>query len=351
MRIGQTEIGPGRPVYVIAEIGVNHDGDAGRALELVDAAAEAGADAIKMQFFEADRLMSRAAKLAAYQRAAGEEDPIEMLRRLELSLDDMALVVARAHERGIHAIVSVFSVEHVEPVARLSWDAFKSASPDVINRPLLDAIGATQRPLIVSTGAATMPEVLRAVEWLAPIQGSLGVLQCVSAYPTPPELAALEAIGAIGRELSATPVVVGYSDHTESTETGAAAVCHGATILEKHFTFSRHAAGPDHGASLEPVQFAEYTRLARGANAPLAGGGLLSSTKEVLEIERDVRHVSRQSIVATGALCPGQAIARTDLTIKRPGTGFPPFRLNEILGRHIARPVEADVPLTDADLA
>lgn len=349
MRIGSREIGPGHPVYVIAEIGVNHDGDPARALQLVDAAADAGADAIKMQFFEADRLMSRAAKLAAYQAAAGEHDPIDMLRRLELSLDDMARVVERAHQRGIHAIVSVFSVEHVEPVARLPWDALKSASPDIINRPLLDALAATGRPLIVSTGAATIAEVLRAAEWLAPAHELLAILQCVSAYPTPSEHAALEGIDAIAHELSATPIAIGYSDHTESIDTAAHAARHGATILEKHLTHSRAAAGPDHAASLEPTDLADYTRHAKAAardkRAPDS-----RAVKAVLAIEQDVRAASRQSLVTTRHLSPARVIARDDLTIKRPGTGIPPFRLDEIIGQRPARSVEADVPLTDADL-
>jgi len=151
------------PPYIIAEIGVNHDGSADRALELVDAAAWAGADAVKLQLFRADLLMSRAARLAEYQRAAGEADPIDMLRRLELSFDEMERIGARAHENGLHAIVSVFSVELVPEAERLPWDAYKTASPDIIHKPLLDALAATRRPLIVSAyqaGAAPMRQLL-----------------------------------------------------------------------------------------------------------------------------------------------------------------------------------------------
>ena len=133
MQIGDRKIGVDQPPYIIAEIGVNHDGEVARALELTDAAADAGADAVKLQFFETDRLMSKAAKLAAYQKNAGETDPIEMLKRLELTIDEMALVVDRAHERGIHAIVTVFSMELVEVAETLAWDAYKTASPDIVN--------------------------------------------------------------------------------------------------------------------------------------------------------------------------------------------------------------------------
>jgi len=202
--------------------------------------------------------MSKAAKLATYQTAAGETDPIEMLRRLELAIDEMAQIVDRAHARGIHAIVSVFSVALVEQAETLAWDAYKSASPDIINRPLLDAMAATGKPLVVSTGASTMEEVLRVVEWLSPIHDRLALLQCVSSYPAP--AAALDGINAIAR---ATRLPTGYSDHTPGVEAGAEAVEQGACILEKHLTYNTRAAGPDHAASLEPAALARYIKLAK----------------------------------------------------------------------------------------
>lgn len=360
MKIGEREIGRGAPggVYVIAEIGVNHDGDAERALALVDAAADAGADAVKVQVFEAERLMSRAARLAVYQENAGERDPIEMLRRLELSLAAMARVAERAKRRGIHAIATVFSVELVEGAAGLGFDAFKSASPDIVNRPLLEAMAATERPLIVSTGASTLGEVERTAKWLAPIGDRLAMLQCVSAYPTPDEDAALGGVGAIA---AATKLPVGYSDHTRGIETGAMAVAAGACILEKHLTYDRRAQGPDHAASLEGREMREYVQLARRAGA-LDGEALLRRgapgiaataqrvEKRVLEIERDVRLASRQSLVAKRSLRAGAALRREDLTIKRPGTGIEPWRMGEVIGRTLAADVDADMPLSDGDL-
>lgn len=343
MNIGNKHIGPAHPPYIIAEIGVNHDGDVARALDLVDAAADAGADAVKLQYFETDRLMSKAAKLAAYQSAAGETDPVAMLRRLELSLDEMAQVVERAHQRGIHAIVTVFSTELVERAETLEWDAYKVASPDIINRPLLEALAATGRPMIVSTGASMLDEVVRAAGWLVAAAERLAMLQCVSSYPAPHA-----ALGGIGAIAASTGLPTGYSDHTDSIETGADAVRAGAVILERHITYDTAANGPDHGASLIPDGFAEYARAARGARR---GSVVLAAEKTVLECERDVRHVSRQSVVSTRAVPAGTVITREHLTIKRPGTGILAHRLEEIFERTAARDIEADLPVTEADLA
>lgn len=358
-------VGRGAAVYIIAELGVNHDGSVDRALQMVDAAAEAGADAIKMQLFEAERLMSRASRLAAYQAAAGEKDPVEMLRRLELSIDDMARVVDRAHARGLHAIVTPFSVELIDLAERLPWDAYKTASPDVINKPLLDRLAATGKPFIVSTGAARLDECQRAVNWLQPCITRVAMLQCVSSYPCAPADASIAGMVAISR-LDHLLQPVGYSDHTAGVDTGALAVnCpgYGATILEKHLTWSNAAQGPDHAASLEPGAFRQYATLARDESQMRVWMGAkwrASNTtderfgpeeKRVLPCEADVRRVSRQSLVTTRELPRGHTLTHEDLTIKRPGTGIEPWRRDEILGRPVAARVEADVPLTEGDLS
>jgi len=368
MKIGSREIGEGQPPYVIAEIGVNHDGSAARALELTRLAADAGADAVKFQLFEADRLMSRAAKLAAYQKASGESDPIEMLRRLELTIDELGACVAEAHRLGVHAIVSVFSVELVEVAQRQPWDAYKTASPDIINRPLLEALASTGRPLIVSTGASTMEEIRRAVAWLDASRSRLAVLQCVSSYPTPFEHAELGGITALREALPG--LTIGYSDHTPDDSTGLEAVRLGACILEKHFTDDTRAKGPDHAASMDPRGMWVYVQNARaGAWLPrVETAGLTSeladtvrvaltpppgvvSVKRVLPIEQDVRTVSRQSLTTTRSLAAGHALTREDLTIKRPGTGLPPHALAAVLGKRLTREVKADMPVCRDDLA
>lgn len=385
MRIGHRDIGFDHPPYIIAEVGVNHDGSPERAVELTRLAAHAGADAVKFQLFEADRLMSRAAKLAAYQKAAGETDPVEMLRRLELPIADLAACASEARRLGIHAIVSVFSVELVGVAEQVAWDAYKTASPDIINKPLLDALAATGKPLIVSTGASTLPEVGRMLTWLRDIHEKLAVLHCVSAYPTPPEHAAPFGVHAIAQIYSGA---VGYSDHTSAVEFGRFMVGCRCVMLEKHLTYDRNAKGPDHAASLDPGGFAEYVTQAREdwqnhheARVMLReltpemrerfereAPGMLEMVartsrgldpadfgapieKVVLDIEQDVRRVSRQSLTTTRALPAGHTLVRGDLTIKRPGTGIPPYELSNVIGECLARTVEEDMPLAIDDIA
>lgn len=355
MSIAGRSVGDDHPVYIIAELGVNHNGSVDRALELVDAAAAAGADAIKLQLFKADMLMSRAAKLAAYQKAAGESDPVQMLKRLELSIEQMAPIVARAHEKGVHAIVTAFSVELVEQAERLPWDAYKTASPDIVHKPLLERLAATGKPLFVSTGASTLDEVRRAVGWLQHARDrthalNLAILQCVSSYPTPMHLAELQGVTAL-RGVFDGPV--GYSDHTPGESAGALAASLGASVLEKHVTLDRSLQGPDHAASLEPEMLARYVRNVRTLAcdaAELDRARALEPIKRVLDIEHDVRAVSRQSLTTTRPLSPGHVLSRADLTFKRPGTGLLPFELDRVLGTRVVRVIDADTPLREDDL-
>lgn len=349
MRIGDRHIGPPHPPYVIAEIGVNHDGSPARAAALIEAAASAGADAVKLQCFRADLLLSRAARLTDYQRLAGERDPLDMLRRLEIPPADMGPLITLAHARGIHAIVTIFSLDLVEETLRLPWDACKSASPDIIHKPLLRAIAATGKPLIVSTGASTLDEVRTALQWLADARHRLALLQCVSAYPVPHGQEAFDGIDAL-RDIFQGPV--GYSDHTTGIEAATTAVTHGAAILEKHITDDTSRPGPDHAASLTPDLLATYIEKARAAhNSASTRTPNPAPAKRILDCERDVRQASRQSLVTTRDLPDGHVITRDDLTFKRPGTGFPPYALHDVIGRRTAHPVRNDWPLCAEDLA
>jgi len=338
------------PPYLIAEIGVNHDGDVQKALDLVDAAHAARAHAVKLQLFETDLLMSSAARLAAYQRDSGATDPFSMLRALELSIDQMAPIVERAQALGLDAIVTPFSPSLVEVAEQLPWDAYKTSSTDIINKPLIDNLTATGKPLILSTGASTLEEIRRACSWLGSARPRCAVLHCVSSYPTADADTSLGAIRAL-IEADLGVDAMGYSDHSPRTDTGAFAAAIGAKLLEKHLTLDRTSPGPDHAASLDPAGFAEYAALCRtGAGDPpaeLVG----PSEKRVLPCEADVRTVSRQSLVLTRPIRAGEIIAGNMLTTKRPGTGIEPYHLDSVAGRTASRDIEPDRPLTEEDFA
>jgi sialic acid synthase SpsE len=325
LKLGDRHIEQGELPYVIAEIGVNHDGSSERARELIRAAKTAGADAVKFQYFESERLLSRDARLAAYQRSAGASDPFDMLRSLELSIESLESFAKFARGIGLDPIVTIFSLEHVEPACQIDWAALKIASPDIINRPLLDALKEVRKPMILSTGAASAEEVEEAVRWMG--KASFALTHCVSAYPTPEDVAQLGGIRAL-RDMVDVPV--GYSDHTIAEDMGALAIAAGAMLLEKHLTYDRAATGPDHSMSLEPLQFTRYVQAAHRAARVLG-----QARKFVQDIERDVRSVSRQSIAVVRELKSGHVLQRCDLTVKRPGGGIVPSRLDELIGRRL----------------
>jgi N,N'-diacetyllegionaminate synthase len=323
--IADRTVGPGYTPLVIAELGVNHDGNADKALRLVESAADVGADAIKTQIFEADRLLATDAGLAEYQRRAGELDPREMLRRLQLSHDNMLQVHELARACDLLVVSTIFTPELVAPaVDALPIDALKLASPDLVNTLLIDACRATGLPCVLSTGASTMEEIDQTIDSLGPMRDRAMLMQCVSAYPTPQECASLGAIRTIAQH---TAMPVGYSDHTMSVRTGALAVAAGACFLEKHLTHDRLAAGPDHASSLDTDGMREYIALVKEAFAMLGDG-----SKQLLDIERDVREVSRQSLVLRRSCTRGESITMDLLTTARPGTGITPARASSILG-------------------
>ncbi|MCC7145774.1 MAG: N-acetylneuraminate synthase family protein [Phycisphaeraceae bacterium] len=339
LHIGPRVVSAASPVYVIAELGVNHDGSPARALELVRGAKQAGADAVKLQLFDARWLLSAEAELAGYQKDQAQ-DAFAMLAGLQLSPAQMQDVRKLAHELGMGFIVTCFSLELVSALAALQVDAVKLASPDCVNLPLLDAVLTLGKPVLISTGAALAEELWPAAARLKKHPAGGALLQCVSSYPTADADAALGGIRAMPPGF-----IGGYSDHTTSLHTGMLAVAAGARIIEKHLTFDRRARGPDHAASLDVEQMREYIDLIRQAQ-PMLG----PSEKRVADCEQDVRRVSRQSVCARRDLAAGQVLRREDLTIKRPGLGLPAAMLPEILGRKLARPVAANHLLREEDL-
>ena len=338
LQIENRTIGAGERTLVIAEIGVNHDGSVSRAIELACVAAACGADAVKLQFFSPRRLMHPSGALAAYQQGRVEDaGPIEMLARYELREDDAGAIVRAVRDLGLVPLATPFSPDDVGLIERLGLPAIKIASPDLVNRPLLARAAQLGRPLLLSTGAATMDEVALAVSWLRTWGTTFSLLHCVSSYPAPADQANLCWIAELAKRFE---VPVGYSDHTTVALSGAAAVSHGAAIVERHLTYDRSAAGPDHSASSDPQQFAQYVKLIRDAEALRGTPG-----KKVLEVEKDVRNGSRQSLVTARALRHGEQVRESDLTVQRPGTGIPAAQMGEVVRRRVRLAVPAGTML------
>jgi N-acetylneuraminate synthase/N,N'-diacetyllegionaminate synthase len=326
--IDSRPITPTARTFVIAEIGVNHDGSIRKARELVELAAACGADAVKLQIFTADKLMHASSQFAEYQQTrVNDTDPAAMLRRYELSPADITDLVAMIRRKGLVPIATPFSPADVAVISELNLPAVKVASPDLVNRPLLSAISSLNVPMILSTGAATMDEVHATHDWLGDRPHAL--LHCISSYPTPAHHANLCWISELA---SAFDVPVGFSDHGTDDISGALAVASGACIIEKHFTYDRSAVGPDHSASAGPEQFSQYVKLIRRAELLRGTAG-----KRVLEIEQDVRKVSRQSLVICRDVPAGHVLDETDLTVQRPGVGIPAGDVELAIGRAVSR--------------
>lgn len=342
VRIGEREVGDGLPVLVIAEAGVNHDGDVDRALALVDAAADAGAGAVKFQTFDAGALAAADAPLARYQEEAGAHgDQAGMLRALELPASAYVRLQARAEERGLLFLSTPFDEGSAEVLDRLGVPAFKIGSGELTNLPFLESLAARGRPLLLSTGMSTLAEVEAAV---AATQGApLVLLHCVSSYPAPPAEANLRAIATL-REAFGVPV--GWSDHTPGGDVTLSAVAAGACVVERHLTLDRTLPGPDHAMSLEPGELGRVVRAIRAVEEMLGDG-----VKRPQPSEADVARVARRSIVAARALAAGETLDATALAIKRPGGGIEPGRLRSLIGARLARPLAADEQLTEAHLA
>lgn len=339
--LSRRTIGPSHPVYVIAEAGVNHNGDPREAHRLIDAARESGADAVKFQFFSADQLVAANAATCEYQQMAmGVVDQRQMLRKLELSIERFAELKAYADRVGIEFLATPFGISELEALVDLGVPALKIASPDIVNVPLLTAAARSRIPLIVSTGASDLDEVDLAVDLIRRHRADdrFALLHCVSAYPTDPADARLACIRTLADRYG---IPVGFSDHTADPAFSMFAVSAGAVILEKHLTLDRSALGPDHFFSLTPRDFARYVAAARLATSALGDGQIACSPAE-----REVRRLARGSIVSTMDIRPGTRLTADMLTVRRPGGGIDPLEWDRVL-RCLARTdIPSDTPLS-----
>ena len=352
-------------VYVIAEAGVNHNGELELARQLVDCAAEAGADAVKFQTFDAKKLATSTAPKASYQQRTTDaaESQLEMLRKLELPREWHRELRERAHSRGIEFLSTAFDLSSLSFLEELDMPFYKVPSGELTNGPLLWQFARQGRPLVVSTGMATMSEVEQALAviahafnaaaepgsmadvwrgwsdhaWRSSLQGRVTLLHCTSQYPTPMQECNLRAMDT----LRAFGLPVGYSDHTEGILIPVAAVARGATVIEKHFTLDREMSGPDHKASLEPADLSQMVTQIRDLQLALGDGAKCPQPSEW-----NTRQAARQHVVAARDIPAGTLLSRDDLTTARSGGGLPATELWGLIGVAALRAYSAGEPIT-----
>lgn len=326
-------------VLIIAEAGVNHNGNLDLAKRLVDVAAKAGADLVKFQTFSAERLVTQSAPKAHYQTVITDQaqSQFAMLRQLELTADMHQSLIAHCQTRGIGFFSTGFDIESLDYLASLGAERFKIPSGEITNLPYLRHIGQLGRPVILSTGMATMDEIGSAIQILGKSgtpKNLITILHCTTEYPTPMSEVNLRAMISIRDNFG---VKVGYSDHTLGTEVAIAATALGATIIEKHFTLDRNLPGPDHKASLEPNELTAMVCAIRNIELAMGDG-----IKRLTPSEARNKPVARKSLVASRAIEAGDVFTAENITAKRPGTGISPMLWDDVIGKKSLRDFALD---------
>lgn len=330
-------------VLIIAEAGVNHNGNLQMARQLVDAAAEAGADLVKFQTFRADRLVTAAARKANYQMVTtgADESQYEMIRRLELSETMHDDLISHCHKRKIEFFSTAFDLESLDYLVGLGMSRIKIPSGEITNLPYLRKVGSFGKEVILSTGMSNLGEIEAAIDVLEKAGTSreqIVVLHCNTEYPVPMAEVNLRAMQSIGQAFG---VNVGFSDHTEGIEIAIAAVAQGACVIEKHFTLDRNLSGPDHRASIEPDELARMIHSIRNVELALGDGIKRPSASE----ERN-RPIARRSLVAARAIVAGEIFCEENLATKRPGVGISPMHWDEVIGKNAKRDFAPDELIT-----
>jgi N-acetylneuraminate synthase len=341
VQIAGRSIGAGAPCLIIAEAGVNHNGDLNIARQLISVAAEAGADAVKFQTFTAESLVTKDAPKAEYQLRTTNrsESQYEMLERLELSEPAHQSLMKEASEKGIMFLSTPFDEAGADLLNKLGIPAFKIASGEITNLPFLEHVAQKNRPVIVSTGMSNLAEVAAAVDCIKKTGNEqLILLHCVSAYPAAPADVNLRAMQTLRKEFG---VPVGFSDHTLGFEITIAAVALGACVIEKHITLDRTLPGPDHAASLEPEDLKAMVRAIRTVEAALG-----QESKQPTPSEANTSAVARKSLTAARDLSAGTILTKELIAIQRPGTGLSPAMRDDLVGRALRQSVRAGELLT-----
>ena len=319
-------------VIIIAEAGVNHNGDINLAKKLIDVAVAAAVDYVKFQTFKADTIVSPSAKKAAYQTKNiddGDDSQYQMLKNLELSEADHNELIDYCNSKGIQFFSTAFDVEGIQYLESLNFDMFKIPSGELTNYPYLRAIAQTQKPVVLSTGMANLEEIEAAINVLVSFGTkieNLTVLHCNTEYPTPMTDVNLKAMLTIGKSLG---VKVGYSDHTLGIEVPTAAVALGATVIEKHFTLDRSLKGPDHKASLEPNELIAMVAAIRNIEKAISGNGV----KEPSESEIKNIDIARKSIHLRHDVSKGTTLTESDIISLRPGDGISAMDWTTVIGK------------------
>lgn len=324
-------------VFIIAEAGVNHNGSVNTAKRLIDAAVEAGADAVKFQTFISENVVSKQAQKADYQvqQTGDSESQLEMVKKLELSFGEFRELHDYCRSRQIEFLSTPFDLESIEFLVTLNMKYWKIPSGEINNLPYLIRIARLCRPVILSTGMSTLEEVREAIGVLRKYGcADLTILHCTTQYPTPFKDVNLKAMKTIEEKFGGP---VGYSDHTKGIEVAIAAVAMGACIIEKHFTLSRQMDGPDHNASLEPHELKAMITAIRNVEASLGSGEKVPTAMELQN-----RIVARKSIVARRKIKQGTIFSEKNITTKRPSGGISPMRWFEIIGQRALRDFEED---------
>ncbi|HJB24198.1 MAG TPA: N-acetylneuraminate synthase [Candidatus Jeotgalibaca pullicola] len=314
-------------VFIIAEAGVNHNGDLTLAKQLIDEGVNAGVDAVKFQTFKAETLVSKNAQKADYQKNTTdwEESQFEMLKKLELDYEVYEELMTYAQERGVMFLSSAFDLESIELLIELGIELFKIPSGEITNLPYLRKIAQTGKKVVLSTGMSTLGDIEKALEVLQESGAAdITVLHCNTEYPTPMKDVNLKAMNSIAE---AFKVSIGYSDHTLGIEIPIAAVARGAIMIEKHFTLDKSMEGPDHKASLEPKELKAMVEAIRNIEVALGDG-----VKRLSESEKKNIVIARKSLVAKTSISEGDIFSDKNLTIKRPGTGLSPMEWDNIIG-------------------
>ena len=328
---------------IIAEAGVNHNGELSRARALVAQAAAAGADLVKFQTFVTSKLIAPQAPKAAYQLDTTDpgESQFDMVRKLELSKADHDVLLAECRQHGIGFFSTAFDTDSFDMLLALGLDQVKVPSGEITNLPFLRYIARPGLPVILSTGMCNLGDIEAAINVLEEAglrRDQITVLHCNTEYPTPMQDVNLRAMANLGRALG---VQVGYSDHTRGIEVAIAAVALGACVIEKHFTLDRGLPGPDHQASLEPDELKAMVSAIRNIEQALGDG-----IKRPTPSEHKNRAIARKSLVAARPIAAGELFSAANLTAKRPGTGLSPMRWDEMIGRPAPRAFAADEPIT-----